>query len=62
MRALKPPPPISRCPDCGGELRLKCVERAEELPELQKQFLVCADCGRELIFLVDDRRAGGGDP
>jgi len=62
MRALTPPAPLSRCPDCGGELRLKRVERADDLPELQKQTLACADCEREQIFIVDDRCAGGGGP
>ena len=62
MRTLVPPSPSSsRCPDCGGERRLKHVQRVEALGELQEQTWICVECGREQVIIAD-ARATGGDP
>ncbi len=43
MRTIVPPPPVSRCEHCHGELRLKRVE-----PDCQR--FVCMECKREQTF------------
>jgi len=37
----------SRCDLCGGELRLKQIESASRILELDTEIFVCAKCGRE---------------
>ena len=46
MRTFVQPPPSSRN-QCGGELRLQQIERANDTLDLDIQILVCAECGRE---------------
>ena len=45
MRTLVEPPPSSRCNKCGGELRLKLIESASHILDLDNQIFVCAKCG-----------------
>jgi hypothetical protein len=45
MRTLVEPPPSSRCDKCGGELRLKLIESASHILDLDNQIFVCAKCG-----------------
>src|ERR1035441_4864001 len=47
MRTFIQPPPSSRCNQCGGELRLQQLKRANDTLDLDYQILVCAECGRE---------------
>jgi hypothetical protein len=42
MRTLVQPPPSSHCDLCGGELRLKRVEAANRILDLEKEIFVCA--------------------
>ena len=44
MRTLVEPPPSSHCNQCGGELRLQQIERANDTLDLDIQILVCAEC------------------
>ena len=53
MRTLVQPPPSSHCDLCGGELRLKRVEAANRTLDLENEIFVCANCGRELSYIVD---------
>jgi len=53
MRSLVQPPPSTHCDLCGAELRLKLVEPANRILDLDKQIFVCAKCGRELSRIVD---------
>jgi uncharacterized protein with PIN domain len=53
MRTITPPPPSSRCDQCGGELRLKLIETAGWRLNLENEILVCANCGREQSLTVD---------
>src|ERR1035437_9635577 len=48
MRPMNTPPP-SHC-ECGGELRLKAVECANEGLDLDVQTLVCRRCGRDVTM------------
>ena len=48
MRTLVQPPPSSHCQLCGGELRLKQIERANRTLDLDNEVIVCIKCGREL--------------
>src|SRR5674536_152935 len=47
MRTLVEPPPSLHRNQCGGELRLQQIERANDTLDLDIQILVCAECGRE---------------
>jgi hypothetical protein len=47
MRTLVEPPPSSRCDRCGAELRLKLIEFANRVLDLDREIFVCAKCGRE---------------
>ena len=53
MRTLVQPPPSSHCERCGGELRLKRVEPANRMLNLENEVFVCAKCGREQSYTVD---------
>lgn len=53
MRTLVQPPPSSRCDRCGGELRLKLIESANRLLNLDNETFVCAKCGREQSYTVN---------
>lgn len=53
MRTLVEPAPVTRCDHCGGELRLKLIETANETLDLNDQVFVCASCGHEKHFIVD---------
>ena len=52
MRTLVQPPPSSHCDLCGGELRLKKIESANQTFDLEKEIFVCANCGHELSCTV----------
>lgn len=56
MRTLVQPPPSTHCDLCGGELRLKQVEPANRTMDLDNEILVCVNCGRELLCVVDHDR------
>jgi hypothetical protein len=59
MRTLVQPPPSTHCDLCGGELRLKLVEPANRILNLQSEIFVCTNCGRELSYIVEhDKYAG----
>jgi len=50
---------LTHCDLCGGELLLKLVESANRALDLENEILVCADCGREISFIVNhDKYAG----
>ena len=51
MRTL-PPPPVSRCDQCGGELRLKGIEPDGPRHELVCQKFICINCDREKSYQV----------
>jgi len=66
MRTLVEPPPSSHCNQCGGELRLQQIERANDTLDLDIQILVCAECGREHSCTVNhldpkSNRGGGAE-
>lgn len=52
MRPLIQPPPSSHCDLCGGELRLKQIESANPMLDLDNEIFVCAECGREQSYTV----------
>ena len=52
MRNLVQPPPSAHCSRCGGDLRLKLIEPANPVSNLDAQIFVCAKCGREQSFAV----------
>jgi uncharacterized protein with PIN domain len=52
MRPLVQPPPSIRCNLCAGELRLKRVEPANHTMDLENEIFVCANCGREISYVV----------
>jgi hypothetical protein len=52
MRVLTQPPPSSRCSLCGGELRLKLIEPANGVFDLECEIFVCANCGHEQSYAV----------
>ena len=52
MRTLIQPPPSSRCDLCGGELRLKLIEPANQTFDLENEIFVCANCGHEQSYTV----------
>lgn len=47
MRPLVEPPPSSHCKRCGGQLRLKLIEPANRILELDSEIFVCIACGSE---------------
>ena len=53
MRPMTQPPPLSRCDQCGGELRLKLIEGADRGLDLENEIFVCANCGREQSLIVN---------
>ena len=53
MRTLVEPPPSSRCDKCGGELRLKQIESANRVLDLDNEIFVCVECGREQSCTVN---------
>ena len=53
MRTLVRPPPSSRCDLCSGELRLKLIEPADQILELENEIFVCANCGHEQVVYHD---------
>jgi hypothetical protein len=53
MRTLVQPPPSAHCNVCGGELRLKQIEPANRILDLDSEIFVCATCGRERSFTVN---------
>ena len=58
MRTLVEPPPSSYCHFCGGELRLKLIERANRGLDLGSEIFVCVKCGCEQSCTVSrDRNA-----
>src|ERR1035437_7410042 len=66
MRTFVQPPPSSHCNQCGGELRLQQIERANDTLDLDIQILVCAECGREHSCTVNhlgpkSNRGGGAE-
>jgi hypothetical protein len=52
MRNLVQPPPSAHCSRCGGDLRLKLIEPANPIIDLDVQIFVCAKCGREQSYAV----------
>jgi hypothetical protein len=59
VRTLVQPPPSTHCDLCGGELLLKLVESANLILDAENEIFVCANCGRELSFIVNhDKYAG----
>ena len=38
MRTITQPPPVSRCEQCGGELRLKRIEAADRGLDLEYEI------------------------
>jgi hypothetical protein len=58
MRPLVAPPPTSRCPVCGGELRLKRLELTDREFGVESEIFVCASCGRKQTFTVSAEHYG----
>ena len=52
MRNLVQPPPSLHCGLCNGELRLKLIEPANSVLELDAEIFVCAKCGHEQSHVV----------
>jgi hypothetical protein len=52
MRPLVAPPPTLHCDRCGGELRLKQLELADQQWGRQSEVFVCVNCGRQRSFTV----------
>ena len=44
---LTQPPPSTRCPKCGGELRLKKIAVVDTVIDLDVEVLICSSCGCE---------------
>ena len=61
MRTLVQPPPSSHCMFCGGELRLKQIESANRILDLDNEIFVCIECGREQSCAVN-RDAHSAEP
>jgi uncharacterized protein with PIN domain len=53
MRTLVEPPPSSRCDRCGGKLRLKQIESANRILDLENEIFVCIVCGVEQSCIVN---------
>jgi hypothetical protein len=53
MRNLVQPPPSLHCDLCDGELRLKLIEPANPVLDLDAQMFVCAKCGHWQSYVVD---------
>jgi Zn finger protein HypA/HybF involved in hydrogenase expression len=52
MRNLVQPPPSLHCDHCNGELRLKLIEPANSVFDLDAEIFVCAKCGHEQSYVV----------
>jgi len=52
MRNLVQPPPSLHCDLCNGELRLKLIEPANPVLELDAEIFVCAKCGHQQSHVV----------
>jgi hypothetical protein len=52
MRNLVQPPPSAHCSRCGWDLRLKLIEPANPVINLDVQIFICAKCGREQSYAV----------
>jgi hypothetical protein len=52
VRNLVQPPPSAHCSRCGGDLRLKLIEPANPVINLDIEIFVCAKCGREQSYAV----------
>ena len=58
MRTLVEPAPWSRCKYCGGELRFKVIETANQTLDLEQEIFICVICGHERGYLANhDPRA-----
>jgi hypothetical protein len=53
MRNLVQPPPSLHCDLCDGDLRLKLIEPANPVLDLDAETFVCAKCGHEQSYVVD---------
>ena len=56
LRNLVPPPPVSRCENCSGQLLIKRVEPSDPMGEEKRGVLVCEKCGNEKSYWI------GGSP
>ncbi|MFZ2155851.1 MAG: endonuclease/exonuclease/phosphatase family protein [Bradyrhizobium sp.] len=52
IRNLVQPPPSLHCDLCTGELRLKLIEPADSVFDLDAEIFVCARCGHEQSHVV----------
>ena len=52
MRTLVPPPPVSRCERCGGELLFERLDQVDPALELDSESLVCRECGHRQSYIV----------
>ena len=52
MRPLVQPPPSLVCKLCGGELRLKRIERPDLTFGLENEVFACENCDHEQSFTV----------
>jgi hypothetical protein len=59
MRALVEPPPTTRCALCGGELRLKLIEPANQSFGWVKNVYVCANCDHKQTYATSQDRYAG---
>ena len=58
MRTMVDPPPMSRCPHCGGQLKLKSVDMTYANVGLKQTIYACGNCGQEPAFAErQDRQA-----
>lgn len=66
MRNLVQPPPSLHCELCGGELRLKRIEPANLVLDMDVEIFACSKCGHEQSYVVKQdhystsHRAGRG--
>jgi len=51
-RTIVEPPPSSHCDLCGGELRLKLIESANRVLDLDREIFLCAKCGHEQSYIM----------
>jgi hypothetical protein len=66
MGNLVQPPPSLHCDHCNGELRLKLIEPANPVLELDAEIFVCAKCGHSsrtwcLTTTIPDRMEFAGN-
>ena len=52
MRNLIQPPPSLHCELCSGELRLKLIQPADPILDMDVQIFVCAKCSHEQSYMV----------